>query len=299
MPSIYLQSADYAAFGVPSATAAQITQASTLIDAYLMRPSGLLFASDSNGNPAYMSALTAGSALITTASCGPGTVNVHVTGPMNMMQVGDCAVIDRNVAVEAVQITAMDTTAKTISFVSQFAHASGATVEFGLLLTEQRYLPKNRSEVTLANSPVAAVIGGTGRYSYGRRSEGAGFNMDNFNLLASLSKFGGPPAWEIWPANSPAGIDSRTGRVWVPSGIMLAYYSEVKIRYISGFQYSNLPPEIKMACAQIILTMANDPVMGGVKSLKAGDTAVTKFAATVLSDDVKNMLQPLRSNPFA
>lgn len=312
MPSVYIQSADYATFGLPVATtAAQVTQASVLIDVYLRRPSGLIYVADSVGNPCYMAALMPELALTSTAAFGPGNgVAVKVAGPLAMLQVGDCVVLDRaNPAIaEAVQVTSMDTVAMTATLGStaanqpqgvQFAHSIGCTMETGLLITEKRYVPKGRSEVTLANAPVARVVGGTGRYGYGRRGDASGFDMDDFNLLASVNKFGGPPAWEIWPANTSSGINAATGQLWIPAGILLAYYSEVKVRYVAGFQYSNLPAEIKLACAQLILALANSPVMGNVKSYKAGDTAVTQFAASVINDDVKALLEPWRARLFA
>jgi hypothetical protein len=80
---------------------------------------------------------------------------------------------------------------------------------------------------------------------------------------------------------------------------MLVYYSEVKVRYVAGFQYSNLPPEIKMACAQLITALANDPGIGNFRSAQAGDTKLERFAASNLSDDVKQMLRPWQARAWA
>jgi hypothetical protein len=309
MPSQYLQSADYATFGVPNATVNQVTQASMLIDAYLRRPAGLLWEADANGNPAYMTGLNPELTLTSVAGFGPGNaVQVTVNGPVQMLQVGDVAVLDRANAslVEAVQITSISgnqvtlgTTAANAPQGVQFAHLAGCTMDVGVVLTEQRYLPKQRSTVMLSQTPVMRVIGGTGRYAYGRRGDAGVYNADNYNLLASINKFGGPPAWEIWPANTAAGIDVRTGELWVPAGIMLVYYSEVKVRYVAGFQYSNLPSEIKMACAQLIAAIANDPGIGNYVSAQAGDTKLQRFTASNLSEDVKAMLRPWQARMFA
>ncbi|KVV22310.1 hypothetical protein WK80_22230 [Burkholderia multivorans] len=309
MPSQYLQSVDFANFGVPTATAQQVTQASVLIDAFLRRPAGLLWVADSNGNPAYMSSLSPSLTLTSEASFGPGNqVTVQVTGPVNMVQVGDVVVLDKATPslMEAVQISSISgnlvtlgTTAANAPQGVQFAHSAGCTMDLGMVLTEQRYLPKQRSTVMLSNTPVMRVIGGTGRYAYGRRGDAGVYNADNYNLLASINKFGGPPAWEIWPANTAAGIDVQTGELWVPAGIMLVYYSEVKVRYVAGFQYSGLPDCIKLACAQLVTALANDPGIGNYKSVQAGDTKMERFAATNLSDDVKAMLVPYQARFFA
>lgn len=309
MQSQYLQSTDYATFGVPNATPAQVTQASALIDAYLRRPAGLLLVADANGNPAYMSALNPELTLTSVGSFGPGNaIQVTVNGPVQMLQVGDVVVLDKANAslVEAVQITSISgnqitlgTTAANAPQGVQFGHSAGCTMDVGLVLTEQRYLPKQRSTVMLSHTPVMRVIGGTGRYAYGRRGDAGIYNADNYNLLASINKFGGPPAWEIWPANTAAGIDVRTGELWVPAGIMLVYYSEVKVRYVAGFQYSNLPSEVKLACAQLITAMANDPGIGNFRVAQAGDTKMERFAASNLSNDIKAMLAPWRARTFA
>lgn len=309
--SAYLQTGDLASYGVTSATTAQIAQASTLIDAYLRRPSGLLYTPDANGNPCYMAALDPELTLTATAGFGPGNgISVSVTGPLAAVQVGDCVVLDRaNPSVmETVQVTSIDytngkvtlgTTAANQPQGVQFAHLSGCKMETGLIITERKYLPKNRSQVTLSYPPIMRIVGGTGRYGYGRRGDAAAYNTDNFNLLASLNKFGGPPAWEIWPANTAAGIEPYTGQLWVPAGIMLAYYSEVRVRYVAGFLYSNLPSEIKLACAQTVTAQLQNPQIGNVKNMKAGDTALEQFSASVLSEDVKAMLQPFRVRAFA
>lgn len=309
MPSQYLQSADYATFGVPNATPAQVTQASMLIDAFLRRPAGLLWAADANGNPAYMTGLNPQYTLTSVGAISPGNpVVVQVNGPVQQLQVGDVVVLDRASAslVEAVQISAINgnqvalgTTAANAPIGVQFSHSAGCTMDVGVVLTEQRYLPKQRSTVLLSQTPVMRVIGGTGRYAYGRRGDAGAYNADNYNLLASINKFGGPPAWEIWPANTAAGIDVQTGELWVPAGIMLVYYSEVKVRYVAGFQYANLPPEIKMACAQLITALSNDPGIGNFKSAAAGDTKLERFAASNLSEDVKQMLRPYQARMFA
>lgn len=310
MPSAYLTSADFVAFGVPSATAGQVTQASVLIDAYLRRPHGLLWKADANGNPAFMTSLSPELTLTGVGAFGPGNgIQVQVNGPVQVLQVGDCVVLDRvanPTLMETVQVTGISgnlvtlgTTAANSPQGVQFAHGAGCTMETGLVITEQRYLPKQRSTVILSNAPVMRVIGGTGRYAYGRRGDAGGYDMDNYNLLASINKFGGPPAWEIWPANTAAGIDARTGQLWIPAGIMLVYYSEVKVRYVAGFQYANLPDAIKLACAQLVTAIINDPGIGNFSQLQAGDTKMERFAASNLSTDVKTMLMPWRARAFA
>lgn len=297
--SAYLQPADYAIFGSSGINIAQVLQASILIDAYLLRPHGLIYVADSAGLPAYMAALAPELTFYSVGAFGPGlALQVPIIGPISALQVGSCVVLDRaNPALtESVQITAIN--GASVTFNAQFAHGIGCSMETGLLISETRYLPRQRSEITLAYAPVARIIGGTGRYGYGRRGDSSG-NIGDFNLLAAVSSFGGPPAWEVWPANAQAGINQRTGQVWVPSGVMLAYYSEVNIRYVSGFTYSTLPSEIKFACSRIVASLAQEVGIANFKTVAAGDTKTERFAASHIDADTKAMLQPWRARAFA
>lgn len=310
MPSVYLQSADYAAFGVPNATAAQVASASALIDAYIQWPMGLLCVNDANGLPAYMASQTPDLTLVSTAAFGPGNgVQVPVTGQLAQVTIGDAVVLDRAVPskCETVQVTGINGQVVTLGSMSAnqpygvtIAHGIGCTMETGMVITEQRYVPRGRSEVMLSYAPVARIIGGTGRYAYGRRGDTGYSNMDDFNLLSAVTQFGGPPLWELWPANNPAGVDRQTGKVWVPAGVMLAYYSEVNIRYVAGFTYAQLPSAVKQACANIVAMLGMYPELAGnTKSYRAGDTQIERFVASNLDADVKGMLSPYRARGFA
>ncbi|MFZ6727348.1 hypothetical protein ACO0K2_17790 [Undibacterium sp. MH2W] len=314
MPSAYIQPADYSAYGLPATTtAAQVIAASALIDAYLARPTGLVWMPDGAGNPAYMAGMNPDLTMTANAAFSSGaSVRVAVSGPAQMLQVGDCVVLDRAnpTITETVQVTGIDVSTGMVILTLgstaanqpqgvQFNHAQGCTIESGLVITESRYVASGRSAVMLGCTPTVRVIGGTGRYSYGRRGDSGASNMDDFNLLASINKFGGPPAWEIWPANTSAGINVQTGELWVPAGMMLAYYSEVKVRYVAGFSYASLPAVIKQATAQLVADLSQSGALANFKTYKAADTQMERFASSNISDDVKMMLEPYRSRIFA
>ncbi len=299
MASIYLQAQDYATFGVANTTAPQVHQASAMLDsAYLRRPEGLIWAPDGAGQPSWMQALSAEFSLASVGAIVPGAnVVVQVTGPLLMLQVGDVLILDRAnpAAAEAcIVVSITGTPPGQLSLTLRnvmFSHGANCTMESGLVITEQKYMPKDRPLTILSRTPVVRVIGGTGRYGYGRRGDAGNYNVDDFNLLAALSKFGGPPAWEIWdPAT--CGVDRATGQIWIPAGIMIAYYSETKIRYISGFTYANLPDGVKLGTAQLITALQMNPMYGAVKSSRTGETSIQNFVASNLSEDVKAMLRP-------
>jgi hypothetical protein len=304
MTSSYLQSGDYPTFGLPtSTTAAQVTQASAMVDMYLKRPEGLIWSPDVNGNPCYMAAATP-SLTITAGASIPagGNVSVPVTGPVAMLTIGDVLILDRadEDLVEAVTVNALTPASNgnpaTIGLRNVVnAHAPGALLEGGMIILDQRFMPDGRPMTMLSRTPVVIFLSGSGRYGYARRSDGGASNIDDFNLLASLTQFGGPPAWEIFDPTS-TDMDPKSGSIWIPAGVMLAYYTEVRLRYIAGFTTATLPSEIKLATSMIIQAMTAAPQLGSVRTYRAGDTMIQRFADTMLSGDVKNMLNPYRAS---
>jgi hypothetical protein len=301
MPSTYLTGSDPANYGVPNATAVQIQQASVLIDAYLKRTEGLVWTPDGAGNPGWMSALTPRLSLTAGSAIAPGAnVVVPVTGGIQAVSVGDALVLDRANAgiAEVVVVGTMTTAPATVTLVSVVNnHSNGALLDQGLTIKQHKFMPQGRPITTLAYTPVMRLLSGQGRYGYGRRGDASRYQVDEFNLLASLSHFGGPPVWEFFPLQN-TGVDAETGQVWVPAGVMLDYYSEVNLWYVAGYAQANLPDAIKFACAELITATALVPPMGAVKSYKAGDTQIQMFAASLLSDDTKRQLDPFRAKLY-
>jgi hypothetical protein len=241
-----------------------------------------------------------------TADIAAGSnVPVSLSGPIGILQVGDVLVLDQanSQAVEACVIASTTnppnpSPAITLQKVIN-AHVTGAKALLGLVIEEQKYMPASRPLTFVSRSPLMNVISGVGRYAYGRRGDSSNYNMEQFNLLAAVSKFGGPPVWELFQSAYPSGWDVQTGQVWVPAGIMLAYYSEVKLRYVAGFPASAIPDAVKMAVASMIPAMIANPVKGNVKMFKAGDTSVTNFAASIMNDDTKTALAPFAARVYS
>jgi len=298
VPSSYLSSGEYGTFGVPNATADQVTQASTIIDGYLQRPEGLVWSPDANGAPAWMEGLTAPFSLTAPGAIAAGSnVSVPVTGPVGMVQIGDVLIVDSatsNVA-EACTVVAKATDAVTLETV-QFPHNAGITLEAGRVILEERPMPKARPKTRVSRWPAARLLAGQGRYGYSRRGQVPQFNMDDFNLLSTMSTYGGPPTWERF--NPDQAELTQNGEVWVPAGVLLAYYSHVRLQYVAGFPATALPSEIKQACAKIIAHAQQYGLGDGVKSYKAGDTAVQRFAASAMDKDTRALLEPYRARAF-
>ncbi|MDR6381826.1 hypothetical protein [Paraburkholderia caribensis] len=311
MPSSYLTSGEYAAYGLPaSTTAAQVTAASTLIDMYLKRPEGLVWLPDGTGAPGWMSALSPSQTYQCAGPIAAGeNVQVELTGGVASLQVGDVLILDRgsNEIAEPVAVVSFGNGLQSIAGVRPpvtvtlqnvvFDHPGPSTLDAGMTIKQHKFMPDGRPVTNLAFTPVARLLAGQGRYGYGRRGASSRYQVDEFNLLASLSHFGGPPVWEFFPIIN-TGVDFETGMVWVPAGVMLAYYSEINLWYVAGFPASGLPASVKAACANIIMAQSSIPQIGATKSYKAGDTAIERFASTVLDDDTKAMLAPLRAKLF-
>ncbi len=308
MGALYLQGADLTAFGVPNATGAQIQQASSQIDVFLQRREGLLWMPDANGMPCYMAGMSPELALALTAPIAPGeNVTATVSGPTAMLQPGAVLIADRATQASTEALVVRSVTGQSVIFANvQFAHAASAPLETGLTIVEQRTMPENRPLTMLAQTPVMNLISGVGRYGYMRRGQDSVGSIDTYNLLAVMSKFGGPPAWEAWTPQAN-NIDPQTGAVWVPAGVLLAYYTEVRMHYVAGWKYTGLPSDIKQACANII---ANIAATAGIpttaQKVAAGDTSFQRFNAQpgvlsslILDDDTRALLLPYRANVFA
>lgn len=305
MPSVYLAGADLAAYGVPNATAAQIVAASGLVNAYLRRPEGLQYAPDAAGFPCYMAgmsptvslkssqAISAGQNVAVPFSSAPGMMTV--TG-----NVGDVVILDRTTlsAVEACVIASVNQSGFVLQSVVN-AHNTACTIDFGLVIREQRSLPAKRSLTRVASWPVVRIFSIAGSYRYGRRSEQNAGQFSDTNLLAMMQTFGGPPEWTLVDVTQ-GDFNSTSGEVWVPSGIFLAYYSDVRIAYVAGFTQDNIPPIIKQVTATAITAgLATQDLVGGLKMARAGDTALQRFSSSIVDDDAKSQLDLYRARIMA
>jgi hypothetical protein len=303
MPSAYLQGSDLTAYGVPNATTAQITRASSIIDGYLQRSEGMIWVPDANGNPCYMANLSPMITLQATGSISPGqNVNVTVNGPVAAISLGSSqcglvAVLDRSntEVTEACIVNAINGNVITLTNV-QFNHTGMFLLEFGMCIFEECQMPSGRPLTNLHKTPVQIILAGQGRYGYPRRGNSF-FEINEYNLLAAITKYGGPPIWEIFD-QSLVGIDPLTGQVWAPAGILLAYYTEIRFSYIAGYTYYSLPSNVKQACANIINAYKDLPINGAISNFRAGDTAITRFSATNLDEDTKMLLQPFMARLY-
>lgn len=304
MPSAYLDPSEYAAYGVPDASLSDVYSASTQIDAYLKRPEGLLWAPDATGLPAYMAGMNPSATYPLPVAITPG-VNVKIAFPAvsaGMADlIGEVFVIDRAnlLLCEAVTVIGTDTQLGTITLSRvRFAHDQGAPMDAGMQILEERELPAKRSIARVSRPQIVRLLSGLGRYSYGRRSDQVSGIFGDINLLAAIQTFGGSPAWMPFDAGNTS-ISAATNEVWIPAGQLIAYFSEVRLRYVAGFAASAVPEGIKRATAAIIGFAANYPdVPGSFKTFQAGGTKIERFSDSVFDADTRSQLEPYRLKLF-
>jgi hypothetical protein len=152
----------------------------------------------------------------------------------------------------------------------------------------------------ISGNPTAAlspILGASGRYGYGRRSEFAIYPDLNYgmNALQLASFFGGPPAWTPIDVTQ---IDFApdTGEVWVPAGLYLSQYTEMIIVYNSGFHPLYMPRSIKQACAAITRNMlARGGGTTGIKGISAAGSVNVQFSEDVIDKTVQRWLDSFRN----
>lgn len=272
-------------------------QASAIVDSYLKRPEGLIYKTDSNGNPCAMAATTPTMTYSLSGSISPGVNVVASVTPANIRpdMVGDVIVFDflTPASVEACVIVATTGNNQITLDRVQFTHASGRKGDLGRLITEDRSCPSKRSIIRVAKWPIVTVTSLLGRYAYGRRSDQVGGLYQEMNLLASVQTFGGPPQWMPITVAQASWSDSA-GEIWVPAGMLLAYYSDVRVRYIAG--YASVPDPVMRATAQIATALqAMDGMAGEMKMMAAGDTRIERFSASMIDENCKAMLDPYKA----
>lgn len=252
----YVQLADAAALGAsPSVTQAHLDQASLSVDGFCKRPEGFLYSVDSAGNPVQMTRKQPAQQFKLTAAVSAGTaVTIQVSGPTGQILPGDPLVLGYGASSPEL-VSVISVTGQSILLASVAGnHASGDVVASGLLITEQRPVQPARNIARVSRLPVAMLATGAGRYGYSRRGVS---NMlpQPVNLLASVSAFGGPPAWEVFDP-SRASIDTTTGAVWIGAGLLMAYYTEVRLHYLSGWTADAIPYPIRQAVVRIANNIA-------------------------------------------
>ncbi len=295
--SVYLNSFDLIAANI-SPTPDQIVSASALIDAFLARPEGLLYTTDSRGAPCYMTGANPTGSLKLTAPIVPGSdVTATVEGWVTQDLVGEVLIADRAsqpAAPEALVVTAIS--GQTVTFGTVLAaHAEGAVLETGLVIYEERNLPRRRPIARVSRSPIVRLLAGSGRYGFGRRSDqfSGAFQPE---MIACLAQFGSTPQFIPFDVTQ-ASVNPGTDEIWIPAGLYLDNFTDVRLRYIAG--YPTPPTPVKQACIRLIQAVSDFPeLLTSIQTITAGATTIKKAAGSIMGDDVQAMLAPFQAHLF-
>jgi hypothetical protein len=304
MPTPYINQTELGQYGVIGVPTVYLDRASTLIDSVLHRAEGLTWTPDANGWPCYQTRLTPRLTLTIASAISPGlNVVVPMTGSIDNSPdglIGEVIILDRlqTGIVEACVVTTSTATSLTLAQV-QFSHPGPVTFDFGLVVSEQKTLTSGRPTTHLGAWPIARIHSGSGRYGYGRHGADLyGDRSEEYAMLSIFKQFASTPLWQAFPV-AAASWDAQTGHIWLPAGVWNAYYSEVCIRYVSGWSQSNIPELIKQSVAALATGMQNNMLPGNIISYKAGDTAITRAAGTILDADTLRNLSTFRAYAFA
>ena len=293
----YLSAADLASISA-KATPAQAADAEAVLNAYLKRPEGVLWAPDFAGAPCYMVGPSPSLTFTLPNGIAAGlNVVATVTGFVTPDLIGEVLIVDRANAqlAEALVVTAVAGQSVTFGTVQQ-AHAVGAVLEAGLTIREERPLASKRPVMILSRPQIARIHSAQGRYGYGRRSMQSVGLYEDVSLVATLREFG-PYLWQAVDVTELS-ISPTTGEVWIPAGVYLSSFTDTRISYIAGFQ--TVPPAIKSAAAALVASALLYPqFVGNVKSFAAGGSKVERFQGMNVDGDVMQQLDPYRARLFA
>jgi hypothetical protein len=288
----YLQPTEYADYGVPDATAAQVAAATRQVNAYIGRPEGLLWSPDANGMPCYMTNLDPVRSYTATVAAGSNVIVTVPNAVFGPQTVGEVVVIDRanTQLTEACVVTAASGNSLRLATV-QFAHTA-AKMEFGLTILEETHLRAGSPIIFTAKAPVAQILSGFSRPSFGKLPR---------QITDAVSASGGPllatattsTAWTQMDT-SQWDINYSTGAVTVLPYLQRTALIDVRLRYVAGWLQANLPSGIKQAVAGMVRTAIDFEFGGNIKTMKSGDATIERFGASSIDRDAQAMLQPYR-----
>lgn len=158
---------------------------------------------------------------------------------------------------------------------------------------ERLRLTAGSQAVRLTYRPLAAAQGAASplvsvrvRYARPRRGE----MVDLFREQIAFA-FATPGSWS---SLDPASIDinATAGELTFPANFLGLNYNEAEVTYTSGLV--EIPPAVKVACAQIVRNAQATPAMN-VKRSRMDTMQMEYFSNALLDDQVQSLLRPYRA----
>jgi hypothetical protein len=195
---------------------------------------------------------------------------------------------------ELTALTGLECSEETIRFACAIvdAHCCRRTL-WPSQYEEQLPVAEDRYTIQLSVTPVLKLLAVNGRFTPGRRNNRR-LTSGGLDYLTIAAVSGSPPRWTPLDIN---GIDlvPATGEAWLPTGLFLISWSQVRVSYIAGFP--TIPNRVKMALAEILHTISSkgqsDLMRLGVGRLTrqfASDTFLTRQAEQFLEPCVVHSL---------
>jgi hypothetical protein len=142
------------------------------------------------------------------------------------------------------------------------------------------------------------LVGGAGRFGYGRRSDQITGQFDTLALTSALHSFTGAPRWQSFDPVT-ADVSAASGEVWIPGSMYLSNYTEVRLHYVAGWLPEALPSAIKQATANIVRALADSPMGAGIESLETSGMRLKRSSDSVLDSDTRRLLAPFMVRAFS
>lgn len=296
--SRYIASGEYDTYGLAagSNTDRAVTAASALIDGHLRRPEGLVWSPDFAGLPCFMAGAVPIQSWKIQADIEPGSnVTVSLDSAPSATILGEAMVLDAPTPdhCETVVVTAIDGANVTFGTVGH-VHSVTSPLDLGLVISERKLVGYQCPAAFLSRGPVARVVAVGSRWDASSRREPSLSDPQHgyigFSTGIGVVPQSAPPQWNLLDP-SLVDCDPGTGKLLVHA---VSARSEVRACYLAGWPSTGLPDIVKQICARVAQTiLQQDPHMPlDAKLYKAGDTAIQRFANTMIDDDMRVQLIP-------
>lgn len=144
---------------------------------------------------------------------------------------------------------------------------------------------------------VTPILECGGRYGYARRSEMSMLPDQNFgmSLMQVAAYFGGPPGFTAMDVTA-IDFDEATGEIWIPAGLYMGAYTELVIKYNSGFDPREMPDAIKQACAAITKNaLSKGAGTTGLRNISSPGAVSVAMADELIDTNVQGMLEKYKN----
>ena len=137
--------------------------------------------------------------------------------------------------------------------------------------------------LTAAEGASSSLVGVRARYGRPRRGDSADMFREQIAWAFSV-----PGSWTALGV-ADIDIDGGAGEITLPGNFLGIAYNEVEVTYTAGVL--EIPPSVKIACAQIVRNAKATPAMN-VKTSRLDTIQMQYFSDSLLDTQVRLLLRP-------